>query len=136
IMDWKTVASWFGKIGRGWIIFGAFCAIVFILLVTWISYFNEDKSLRVQFDNESRANQADFDNMWKTIQQKYQIKGDYEKTFKEGLHEIAMGRTGGGLFKSIQESSAGTGISNDIYKEMMATIEGKRNQFESHQKVL
>lgn len=101
------------------------------LLTSWISYSNQEKSLRAEFSNETRANQADFDNMWKTIAQKYQIKGDYEKTFKEIFAQVATGRAGGVLFKSVQEAAPGMDIS--LHKEMMATIEGKRNQFQSRQ---
>jgi hypothetical protein len=116
---------------KKYIVWGVILLAGIIAIGTFISYFNREKVLRITFDNETRANQADYDNMWKTIAQKYQIKGDYEQTFKELFQSVADGRKGGSLFKSVQESVPG--LDTTIYREMMATIEGKRNQFQSRQ---
>lgn len=119
------------SIGKGWIIAAVLLIVGMWVATTYVSYFNRERTLRAAFANEQRANQADFDNMWKTIAQKYQIKGDFENTFKAVFAEVAAGRQGGALFKSVQE--AAPGFPDSMHRELMATIEGKRNQFESHQ---
>lgn len=116
---------------KGLIIGGVLLLVVLIIASMWIGYSNEEKALRVDFSNAQRASQVDFDNMWKTIQQKYQIKGDYEDTLKGIFAEMARGREGGSLFKSVTESIPG--LDTTVYRELMATIEGKRNQFQSYQ---
>ncbi len=102
-----------------------------ICVTSCVGYRNDEKRLRADFANEQRANQADFDNMYKTIAQKYQVKGDFEQTLKAVTHEVVSGRSGGSLATFVTENYPT--LDAGVYREMMATVEGKRNQFEYHQ---
>lgn len=112
--------------------FIAVTIVIAILLVMWaIGISNQEKSLRIAFDARIKENQTNYDNMWKTIKQKYQIKGDYAKELKEIVAATVEGRKGGSLMKMITESVPNLDAS--IYKELMATIEGKRDYFKKAQ---
>jgi hypothetical protein len=117
---------------------GSLIALGLVVILTlsvvfwWIGVNNTEVGLRNQFIAQVSANQADFDTMWKTIQQKYQISSEYAQAFKDIVTANVQGRSGGALFKSIQETVPG--LDPSIYRDIMATIEGKRNQFEAHQK--
>jgi hypothetical protein len=115
-----------------WIVLGIIGLVLFISLGSFISNFNREKDLRTQFNAQISSNQADFDNMYKVIAQKYQVKGDFENTFKTVVSEAAKGREGGSLAKFVQENYPT--MDTSIYKEMMATIEGKRDEFTSRQR--
>lgn len=111
-----------------WIIIGTVVAVV---LIIFIACFNREKGLRADFENEQRVNQADFDNMYKTIAQKYQVSGEFYDQLKELTQAAVQGRSGGALAKSVTENYPN--MDPALAREVMATIEGKRNQFQSHQ---
>jgi hypothetical protein len=117
---------------------GGLLAVGLVLVISFVVWYfsvmNREVRYRNEFSAQIKANETNYDNMWKTIQEKYQITDAYKDAVKGVIKESAEGRKGGALFKSIQESVPG--LSVDIYKDMMATIEGKRNSFESHQKKL
>lgn len=118
--------------------FGGAFAVIFVVVLSFVMWYfsvvNREVRYRNEFSAQIKANETNYDNMWKTLQEKYQITDTYKEAVKGVIKESAEGRKGGLLFKSIQESVPG--LSVDIYKDMMATIEGKRNSFESHQKKL
>lgn len=92
---------------------------------------NRATQLENQFSAIQKENETMFDNMWKTIQQKYQIKSDYAKDTKELFAQVIQGRTGGTMLKAFQE--ANPALDTLIYKDIMSTIEGKRDQFKRSQ---
>lgn len=85
--------------------------------------------------------QVVFDNTWKKIAQDAQVTDQYKEGFREVYVEIADARYGNDgeagqqtLMKWIQESNPTLDAS--IYKTLMNTIEGSRNEFTMEQKKL
>lgn len=110
------------------IVLGVFVgiAVLAISLFGWfISVKNRQVALREQYDASQKVIQTAHDNMWKTIQQKYNVANTYKDGFNESVRAVVQGRTGGALFKSVQENMPG--LTPEMYKEVMATIEGKRD---------
>jgi hypothetical protein len=116
---------------------GAVMFIFMLSVILWgFSVMNTEISLRVRYEAQNKKIETSFDKVWKTISQQYQIKGDYEQTFKEGLRALSSGREGGALFKSVSESNAQLGLSSDMYARMMNSIEGLRGEFQREQNTL
>jgi hypothetical protein len=87
--------------------------------------------LRERYRAQEKRIELKLDESWKNIRQKYQVKGDYENTFKEGLKTLIEGRQGGGLFRSSTEGALG--LSENIYRDMMNSIESQRGMFVAEQ---
>ena len=90
-------------------------------------------ALGTQFEAQAQVVENQHDNMWKTLKEQFNIKDEYQETFISGLEAVASGRTGGSLFKSSTESQAQLGLSEDMYKELMRAVEGKRNELKRTQ---
>jgi len=110
----------------------AVCGILILGILCWgIGTRNRAISLENRFNACVSENKTSMDNMWKTIQQKYQIKNDYAKETQSLMQAAVEGRKGGDLFKMVTESMQG--LDPSIYKDLLATIEGKRDQFKRSQ---
>ena len=125
------------------IVGGTIIGILTVLVVTalciggWImGIVNTEVKLRNTYQAKHKHVETAHDTMWKTISQKYKISGDYKNTFLNGLRAVAMGRQGGSVFKSNNESSAQLGLSTDVFNQMMATIEGQRASLKREQDTL
>jgi hypothetical protein len=122
---------------KGLLIGGSIAAILVVTLigcVLWmVGIFNTEIGLRNRFDAQKKKIETSHDKMWKTISQQYQIKGDYEKTFKDGLFALASGRAGGALFKSNTESNTQLGLSSEMFTKVMNTVEGLRGELQREQ---
>lgn len=125
----KTVLMISGIIGS--LVIAATLAIGIGVVSYYFSTNNQATRLETQFSACQKENETMFDNMWKTIQQKYQLKSDYAKDTKELFAQVIQGRSGGTMIKAFQESNPALDVS--IYKDIMATIEGKRDQFKRSQ---
>jgi hypothetical protein len=121
---------------KGYVIGGVAALFLLIMVMWYFGVVNDEIALRNRFEAQESKIETSHDDMWKVIKQKYQVKGDFEDTFKEGLKAVASGRQGGSLFKSSSEANTQLGLPTDIYKDMMATIEGKRGQFMRSQNTL
>lgn len=82
-----------------------------------------------------------FDNTWKKIQQQAGVTSEYKEGFREIYVDIMNARYGNDgeagkqtLMKWIQESNPTFDVS--LYKTLMNTIEGSRNEFTMEQKKL
>jgi hypothetical protein len=113
---------------------GIFVVVLLSIVIWYMSTSNREVRLRNQFNAQVKANQVNYDNLWKTISQKYQLSTEYKNGMVEVIKAIAEGRQGGSLFKTVQEAMPGFDAS--IIKDVMATVEGKRNMFEAQQKKL
>jgi hypothetical protein len=124
---------------KGWIVgifalVGVFIvvAIAAIAAVIFFELSNKEIDLRSQFDAQAKANTVIYDKVWKTIQQKAQIKADYAGDFKKIYTDIMNARyqgdsKGAPLFKWIQEQNPTFSI--DLYKDLSQTIEAQRAEF-------
>jgi hypothetical protein len=81
--------------------------------------------LRRAYVANEKAIQTSHDNMWKTISQKYQIGNEWKEGFIKTINAVVEGRKGGMLFKNVQENMQG--LPDNVTREVMATIEGKRD---------
>ncbi len=109
--------------------------LVFIPIVVWaIGVSNTEIELRNQFDAAEKVIVLTHDTMWKTISQKFQLSNEYKKAFIEAISEVVEGRKGGSLIKFTTE--ANPAISENLYKEIMATVEGKRDLLQTKQQIV
>ncbi|NJL70560.1 MAG: hypothetical protein HC888_02550 [Candidatus Competibacteraceae bacterium] len=111
---------------------GGLLVLVALLSVVWaIELSNNEVGLRNQFEAVRMENRTAYDNMWKTISEKFNIS----ETYKEGLREVvlanASGRDGGSFAKAVTE--AVPNLDPSVYRDVMATIEGKRDFFKRRQ---
>lgn len=123
---------------KGLIVFGVVLAVILMVIIpiiVWvIGVSNTEIGLRNQFDAAEKVIVLTHDTMWKTISQKYQISDAYKKAFIEAITEVVEGRKGGSLLKFTTE--ANPAVSENLYKEIMATVEGKRDLLQSKQQIV
>jgi hypothetical protein len=124
---------------KGWMIgivalvgFGCIASVGVIAAIMFFQLSNKEIDLRSQFDAQSKANTVIYDKVWKTIQQKAQIKADYAGDFKKIYTDIMNARyqgdaKGAPLFKWIQEQNPTFSV--DLYKDLSQTIEAQRAEF-------
>ena len=121
-----------------------------LLFGTYISANNDDKQLRNLAEAQRDLIEAQYDNMWKVLQQKAKVTNEYKSSFKEIFVGIIEGRyenDSNTLMKWIKESNpefdaslykdlmASIEIkSASLYKDLMASIEIKRTEFLNVQK--
>ena len=110
----------------GGIIGSIVLALVLSVFFTYVSYYNRAVTLRESYLAMEKTVQTAHDNMWKQIKQKYEVTDDYKDGFIKTINAIASGRTGGSLIKVVHENMA-QGLPDNLYKEVLATIEGKRD---------
>lgn len=119
--------------GLSFLAIGALCLIGVISFVIWaIGVSNQEIDLGIQCRANEKALMIEHDNMWKTIKQKFAIAESYKDGFAQVIQAASEGRKGGEMFKFIIEQMPN--LSPDIYKEIMATVEGKRNILEVRNK--
>ena len=112
-------------VGVGLLVVGTIGAVG--IIGYYISTRNQAINYEQQFEACKSECKTSLDNAWKTIQGKYQLKNDYATEMKSMIDAAVVGRSGGSLFKMVTETMPGLDAS--IYKDVMATIEGKRDQF-------
>ncbi len=105
--------------------------IIFSGVMYWISTSNTEIDLRSEFVASEKARQTTLDGMWKKISQKFQITKEYEKTWKDAIELSVQGRDGGEVFKMVTE--AYPNLSTELFKEVMATIDGERDKLKASQ---
>ena len=97
--------------------------------------YNEAASLKNQYTSKVSANEASFDNMWKKIQQTAQVPEAQKNAFREVFENYAAARTGtgggGSLMNWIKEAIPNVDLS--IYKDLMNTITGSRDEWTRNQ---
>jgi len=122
------------------VLVGVATAVMFGLVVMglWISANNKEKSLRNQAAAQQKICQVVFDETWKIINQKCQVKDSYKDSFKEIFTGIMEGRysnaRGGSLMSWIQE--ANPNFDSSIFKDIMVSIEAQRHKFTGAQSTL
>lgn len=106
--------------------------------MVYFSYSNSEIKLRNAANAQQQANEAIFDNVWKTIQQQAEVSSEYKNAFAEIWKDIISSRyqnaRGGALMSFIKEHNPD--FSPDLYKKLMNTIESERKEFLNNQKKL
>lgn len=127
-----------GKIAA---IFALFVALVgFGFVASVFSFHQNEVGIRVAFENKVTANQADFDNMWKTIKQVAQVPDAHKEGFREVMEGYAAARASGkgeGSFISImQEAVPDFTGSTELFAKVQTVVEAKREAWTTRQKEL
>jgi hypothetical protein len=108
-----------------------------IAVLVVISYQNSEVRLRNAAQAQQQANEAVFDNLWKTVSQQAQVSNEYKDSFGKIWKEIIAGRydnNHGSMASFIKEHNPE--FSPALYKKLMNTIEASRKDFLNNQKRL
>jgi hypothetical protein len=120
------------------IIFGSIVLFGIVIALMFVSYSNEEISLRNAAEAQQKANEAVFDNVWKTIQQEAEITENYKDSFHKIWKDIIGARyekeRGGALLSFIKEHNPN--FSTKLYEKLMVTVESQRKEFLNNQKKL
>jgi len=105
-----------------------------MVALDWVFTVNSHNRLVNRFNNIERENEADFDNEWKTISQQEGIPDEDRNGFLSCIRAAALGRSDRALMKSARESMPG--LRPEVYTRIVKTIEEKRSEFETMQRIL
>jgi hypothetical protein len=127
------------------VVIAAMAGFVFILGAIFVSkgigYYDQEVALRKQIEAKSTANEAALDTMWKTLSQKAGITKEAKANIQDMntiYEEITSPRSGGALFKSVQENYPNLGQKEIIklYENLMSSVESERKVFKRDQEEL
>lgn len=96
-------------------------------LYVWSTY-DSAADLQVRYETKLKANEAEFDNMWKVIQQSAKFPEQKKEAFRQIFVEYAEARTSdsaGSVMNWVQENSPNFDLS--IYDKTQNIIIGSRN---------
>lgn len=123
-----------------WSIAALVILILVIFISAFISFFNQEISLRNTFEQKTDERTAFYDKMSKVFNQKSQIAVKNDKSFRENINIIMAGRKDADqvLFKWIQETNpnANYGEVAALYKDLSRAIEAQREGFFMQEKML
>jgi len=126
----KNVLAGCGVVGGIGLVF----AVIFGLVV--MGYYNREVSLRNQFAAQEKANEAVYDQVWKTISQQAQVTDEYKTGFRQVWAEIVKGTGGGQAALQVFVNRHNPQFDPRLYLKLMNTIEGQRKEFTNNQKKL
>jgi len=103
-----------------------------------VGWHNKAIALESQFKAQQKANEVEYDKVWKVIAQKAQIPGKYKEDFKDVYTGIMEKRYGSGqngkMMLWIKEQNPE--FDSSLYKDIMNAVEGQREGFARVQKQL
>lgn len=130
--SYKTGSKSRGKSGGAGVISLAVIGVLASLIIAawlWTMGLNKQEiNLSNRYDSQENVIETIYENMWKTISDKYKIKGEYADDFKDSLKELTRGRSGGSMFKVSVEADTQLNLPTELYSDVMATVEGKRSE--------
>ena len=101
-----------------------------IVVMMYVTYNNQEVSLRKEAEAQKGKVESVHDKMWKTIQQKAGVTDEYREAFEKIYPELISGRYSqgdGSAMKWIQESNPD--FDTSLYKDLMQAIEVQRASF-------
>ncbi len=115
---------------------GAFVLFGVIATISGLSVVNTEVELHNAITAQQTANTASFDKMWKVLQTKAGVVGQYKDDFQAIWPDIIKGRyaSGGSLMKWVQERNPK--FDSGLYQDLMTSVEAERAQFLRDQKML
>lgn len=116
------------------VVAGVIALIVFMLIGSVISTYNQEATLRTSINAKQQANTAEFDNMWKKINQVAQVPDQELNKIKEIIVSYADSRTSdnqGQMMAWIKE--AVPNIDTSSYKLLMNIITSSRDAWTMRQ---
>jgi hypothetical protein len=114
-------------------------AVLLIGAMMW--YFgivNREVTLRNQAKAQETANQAVFDNMWKSIAQIAQVNDEYKEDFRKSWKDILGAQSGDGRAATVNVvmNRINPKFDSSLSKKVMTVIEGSRKEFLNNQEKL
>lgn len=109
----------------------------FVLVLSGVSVYNNAASIKNTYEMKVKSNEAEFDNMWKKIQQVAQVPDAQKDAFKEVYASYASSRTSpnqGQMMAWIKESVPN--YNGEIYTQLMNVITGSRDGWTMRQNEL
>jgi len=121
----------------GGIFAGGFALLALVLGLWLIGTYNDAATLRNQYESKVAANSAEFDNMWKKIQQTAQVPEAQKNAFREIFEGYANARTseGQGRVMTWIKEAAPT-VDLRLYGQLMNIITGSRDGWTRNQREL
>lgn len=112
--------------------------LVLMIGIFWMSAHNSEVRIRNAVTAQQKANEAIFDNVWKTIRQQAEVTDAYKDGFREVWKEIVSGQNDSQRKATFLAWANHVNPQFDagVYKQLMATIEGQRREFLTGQKML
>jgi hypothetical protein len=108
-----------------------------VLVLSGVSIYNDAASVKNTYEMKVKSNEAEFDNMWKKIQQVAQVPDAQKDAFKEVYSSYASSRTSpnqGQMMAWIKESVPN--YNGEIYTQLMNVITGSRDGWTMRQNEL
>lgn len=123
------------KMKKGMIIGGVAAGLLVVFAIIYFSmkwsYENKNVRLKNQIVAQQESNKANFDKMFKVIQQIADVADEYKEAFKEIYPQLIEGRYNnskdGALMKWVTESNPNFDIS--LYSKLANAIEANRQEF-------
>ncbi len=120
---------------KGMIVGGIAVGLLVIFLIVYFSmkwsYQNDNVRLKNKITAQQESNKANFDKMFKVIQQIAQVADQYKESFKEIYPQLIEGRYSnqkdGALMKWVTESNPTFDVS--LYTKLANAIEANREEF-------
>lgn len=125
-------------------IFAVFFIVFFffgsILGFQGLGFYNQEVTLRTQYEAKTDANKADFDNVWKTISQVAQVPDKYKQDFQSVYESYMSARSGGndgtGSMLSFLTEAVPQYDAKELYVKVQTVVEAKRESWTTRQKEL
>lgn len=112
---------------------GIVAIMFFLLLGSFISFFNQEAKLRNMFEQKLNSRTAFYDKMWKTLSQKSEIALKNDSSFARNVNAIMEGRKDAGqlFMKWVQESNPNVNYEavSSLYADLSRSVEGQRDGF-------
>lgn len=93
--------------------------------------FNSEATLRNKAGAQQKANEATFDNTWKTISQVAQVNDEYKEDFRKSWKEILEAQNGGqrASMMTATMTKINPKFDSSLSKKVMTVVEGSRKEF-------
>ncbi len=114
-------------------IIAGFIILGIIIAANFVSFSNEEITLRNKFDQKYQERTAFYDKMWKTLSQKSQIALKNDSSFRQNVNIIMAGRKDAPqvFMKWITESNPNANYSevSVLYQDLSRAVEAQREGF-------
>lgn len=120
---------------RKFLFIGGGVSLIALFSFIWaVATYNRSISLENQFKAAVSSREALYDNMVKQVVEKFGVAKYERQSIVSLIDNAVQGRSGGAMFKSVQEQYPQ--VSETMFKEVMATIGGKRDEFTRSQQLI
>jgi len=105
-----------------------FCLFVLLSFMGAVSTLDSEASLKNQAISQSQVVEAEFDKMWKVIEQQAQVTKASKEQQKELVDSLVKGRSGS-FIKIVNESNPESAFSQEQFTSLSNSIEAQRESF-------